>query len=115
MPASEYPKPQPQITTCFYCGLPFICQPQYHGECGWHFPDICNFCFIEISKRRVNVWRDKLQNIYTTINEFRGYNNLYGLVERLGFKDAQEAWEANPIIQGSVNPEDYKVVKEEDL
>ena len=26
---------------------------------------------------------------------------MYGLAERLGFKSAEKAWEANPVIQGS--------------
>ena len=58
------------------------------------------------------LWKDKLQNVYESLEEFKQYDEMYGLIERLGFDNAEEAWEANPMIQGTVYPEDYKVVGE---
>ena len=56
------------------------------------------------------LWKDKLQNVYESLEEFKQYDEMYSLIERLGFDTPEEAWEANPMIEGSVNPEDYKVV-----
>jgi hypothetical protein len=53
-------------------------------------------------------WRDKLQNVYSDFEEFNDYNEIYNLAKRLGFKSAEEAWDANPTIQGSTEPGDYK-------
>src|SRR3972149_5893258 len=58
------------------------------------------------------VWKDKLQNVYDDLEDFKSYDETYGVAKRLGFKSAEEAWEANPKIQGSTNPKDYKVIKE---
>ena len=57
------------------------------------------------------MWTGKLQDQYADFKEFHLYAELYGLHERLGFDTPEAAWEANPTVQGSVNPEDYKVVK----
>lgn len=60
------------------------------------------------------LWKDNLQNVYEgDFETFRSYSDMYSLAERLGFTSAEEAWQANPFIQGSTNPEDYKVVSEE--
>jgi len=56
------------------------------------------------------MWQDRLQNNYSSLAEWLDYSELYGLAERLGYSDAHEAWEDNPMIQGSVHPEDFKVV-----
>ena len=53
----------------------------------------------------------RLQKIYADFAEFEGYDEIYNLAERLGFPDAQEAWEANPVVRGSVNPNDLETVK----
>lgn len=57
-------------------------------------------------------WQCKLQKNYdNSFEQFEGYNETYGIATRLGFKSAQEAWDANPTIQGSTNPSDLRVVK----
>lgn len=66
----------------------------------------------ESNKNKTALWKDRLQNVYLSLEEFKEYDRIYGLVERLGFESTEEAWEANPMIQGSVDPADYKVVKE---
>ena len=58
-------------------------------------------------------WKGPLQSEYSSFEEFKGYSDNYGLAERLGFASAEEAWEANPVVEGSVNPEDYKVAEKE--
>ena len=63
---------------------------------------------------KVANWQDHLQNVYSgNMEEFLDYDAQYRLHERLGFATAQEAWEANPVVQGSTNPADYKVVPED--
>lgn len=54
-------------------------------------------------------WQGKLQRQYANFEEFEGYDSNFNLANRLGFKTAREAWEANPLIQGSVNPSDYSL------
>lgn len=55
-------------------------------------------------------WQDKLQNVYSDFEEFEAFDSTYGLSKRLGFNSAKEAWDANPTVQGSTDPADFKVV-----
>lgn len=63
------------------------------------------------TKSGLTGWRAHLQANYKCFSEFESYSNIYGLHERLGFKTAEEAWDANPLLEGSVNPSDLRVVK----
>jgi hypothetical protein len=58
----------------------------------------------------MRVWKGKLRRQYTSFEEFAAYSEVYGLAERLGFKSAGAAWAANPTVQGSTDPRDYKAV-----
>ena len=60
-------------------------------------------------------WRDRLRNQYLNFEEFRSFSEMYGLHERLDFKTASDAWEKNPLVEGSVNPSDYRTVREHTL
>jgi hypothetical protein len=53
----------------------------------------------------------RLQNNYAGLAEFERYAETYGLHSRLGFKTPRAAWDANPTIQGSVEPSDFRKVK----
>jgi hypothetical protein len=55
-------------------------------------------------------WQGKLQDQYKTADEFVSYSHTYGLHTRLGYATPEEAWEANPTVQGSVNPADFRKV-----
>lgn len=59
-------------------------------------------------------WQERLRKVYNTFEEFEGYCENYSISERLGYNSPQEAWDANPTIQGSVRPEDCRVVLSED-
>jgi hypothetical protein len=61
------------------------------------------------SKKKA-MWKMHLQEVYNNFEEFKSYDSVYGNVKTLGFASAEEAWEANPLVQGSTNPRDYKVV-----
>lgn len=59
----------------------------------------------------MKTWITKLQSNYKSLEEWRDYNQTYGLARKLGFVDALDAWHANPLIGGSTNPEDFGLVK----
>lgn len=56
------------------------------------------------------MWQGKLRSQYKSKGEFNRWNAIYCLASRLGFASADEAWQTNPVIQGSSNPGDYRVV-----
>ncbi len=53
-------------------------------------------------------WRCKLRKNYASFEEFETYDRVYGLASRLGYASASEAWDANPMIQGSTEPSDFR-------
>jgi hypothetical protein len=55
-------------------------------------------------------WKDRLQKVYHNFEEFQSYSQMYGISKRLGFKSDQAVWKKNPIVQGSVNTTDLKIV-----
>jgi hypothetical protein len=57
-------------------------------------------------------WQDKLQNIYSSLEELISYNEIYGICKRLGYEDPAKCWEDNPTIQGSIDPSDLKKVED---
>jgi hypothetical protein len=56
-------------------------------------------------------WRCRLRRNYASFAEFEAYSETYGLHGRLGFKSAEAAWEANPVVEGSVEPSDFRRVR----
>lgn len=56
------------------------------------------------------MWKARLQDNYSSFDEWTAFSQAYGLAERLGYKSDEEAWTANPILQGSTNPADFKVI-----
>lgn len=56
-------------------------------------------------------WQCKLRKNYdNSFEQFEAYNETYNIAERLGFKTALEAWDKNPLIQGSTEPSDLRIV-----
>ena len=62
-------------------------------------------------KSGIEGWQCKLRKNWTSIEELQSADNNYGVLARLGFATAEEAWEANPIVRGSVNARDLEVVQ----
>ena len=60
----------------------------------------------------MKVWKDKLHDVYSSLDEFIGYCDIYDCHTRLGYKTPEDAWAENPLIQGSTDPKDYKKVNE---
>jgi hypothetical protein len=67
---------------------------------------------IALNGSKQAMWKSKLQEVYSNFEEFQSYSEMYGLAERLGFQSAEEAWQANPTVQGSVDPADYGVASD---
>ena len=54
-------------------------------------------------------WQSPLRDNYA---EFERYADTYGLHGRLGYRSPRAAWNANPTVQGSVNPSDFRKVSQ---
>lgn len=54
-------------------------------------------------------WKARLHSIYSNYREFCAYDSMYGIASRLGFSSRKIAWRENPIIEGSVYPEDFSI------
>ncbi len=62
-------------------------------------------------KSGIEGWQCRLRENYdNNFEQFDAYDEVYNLAIRLGFKNAEHAWNVNPIIQGSTNPDDFRVV-----
>lgn len=55
-------------------------------------------------------WRTRLKNNYDSFTEFCRFDVAWGIVNRIGYKSAAAAWAANPVIEGSPNPFDFRKV-----
>jgi len=56
-------------------------------------------------------WTGRLRSNYDNdFEQFKGYDEVYNIAQRLGFDTPEAAWEANPKVYGSVYPEDLHVV-----
>ena len=64
-----------------------------------------------ICKSGAQGWQSRLQENYGSWDNFKSYCRLYNIHRRLGFRSMKAAWGTNPVIQGSVIPEDFCVVK----
>ena len=63
-------------------------------------------------KSGIEGWQGRLHKVYANLGEWIRYSEMYGLHIRLGFHSPQEAWAANPLIQGSVIHTDYCTIEE---
>lgn len=62
---------------------------------------------------REAMWRSALRDKYDDdFGQWLAYSDMYGLAGRLGFATAEEAWEANPTVQGATDPQDFRVAPE---
>ena len=88
-------------------GGEFKIEPEDYKE------DIDKFATAEEKEFLKENWQGRLQKQYENFEEFEQFDEFYGLAEKLGYDSAKEAWEANPVVSGSVNPEDYHKVRED--
>lgn len=59
-------------------------------------------------KSGLSGWRGKLRKQYASFDEFTAYCEIYNNHARLGYKTPEAAWRANPTIEGSALPSDYR-------
>jgi len=59
-------------------------------------------------------WQARLHENYEDFQDFFTYNQTYGLAKRLGYRNAVEVWNANPLICGGINPSDFSLVGEKE-
>ena len=59
-------------------------------------------------------WQDRLRKVYGSHGEFVSYDSIYNIARRIGFDCTEEAWDANPVIQGSTNPKDLRASRPEE-
>jgi len=57
-------------------------------------------------------WRDRLHKVYSSYEEFVAYCDVYNIHNRCGFATPEAAWAADPLVQGSTNPDDLQRVRE---
>lgn len=55
-------------------------------------------------------WRKHLHRNYAHFAEFAAYSGTYNLAARLGYDSPESAWMDDPLIEGSVEPRDFRVV-----
>lgn len=60
----------------------------------------------------MKTWKNRVKEVYADLEELEGYDFLYGIAKRCGFKSAKDLWEKNPMIGGSVDPKDFGIVKD---
>lgn len=58
-------------------------------------------------------WQGKVREVYRSLEELQSYQDLYGIVTRLGYSSSETLWSRNPMIQGGTNPADLRVVKDD--
>lgn len=62
-------------------------------------------------KSGVMGWRTRIKNNYSSFKEFLGYCEFFGIHKTFGFKSAEGLWKKNPVVEGSINPSDFRVYK----
>ena len=67
---------------------------------------------VDTRKKITEKWVARLSEVYSDFDEFAAYDEIYGLSKKLGFDSTEDAWLTNPKISGSVDPEEYKRVRE---
>jgi len=61
-----------------------------------------------ICKSGIKGWKKRLRKNYLSLKDLQLWDEMYGVVARLGYGSAEEAWKDNPMIEGSVNPSDFR-------
>ena len=63
-----------------------------------------------ICKSGITGYQCNLRDSYTDFVEFMAYAEPFNLHKRLGYETELDAWKANPLIQGSTIPSDFRKV-----
>ena len=97
---------------CLSCGTALSAGATECPECGFPFSRRFRERQTEGNAARTAArlakWRGRLRDEYADYDEWCRYSDTYGLAARLGFPSNEAAWEANPMVEGSTNPADYR-------
>ena len=55
------------------------------------------------------LWKMRVRNVYKNFEDLKIYDEMFGIAKRCGFKSAEVLWKENPILHGSVYPEDFGI------
>lgn len=58
----------------------------------------------------MKTWAMRLQENYNSFEEFKAFDGIYNLCEKMYIASPEVAWEKNPVIGGSTNPNDFGIV-----
>ena len=50
---------------------------------------------------------------YVSFEEFKRYCGMFNIHGRLGYKTPESCWRANPMIEGSTDPNDFRKVRKQ--
>lgn len=65
--------------------------------------------------RSAKTWAGRVQDVYSSIEELKVHDAIYGIARRCGFISAQSLWDSNCYIGGSTNPNDFGRATEEEI
>lgn len=65
------------------------------------------------TKSGIKGWQCNLQENYPSLEIFLEYDRNYNVSKRLDYASPEDCWADNPVIQGSVNPQDFCKVEPE--
>lgn len=60
-------------------------------------------------KSGITGWQMRVRKNWTSLEELKGYDETFGIAKRLGYDSAEQLWDHNPVIRGSVNPDDLEL------
>ena len=55
--------------------------------------------------------QQRFKSIYDDYEDFLVFDKMFNIAKRLGYDNQKKLWDDNPIVQGSTNPSDFKIVK----
>jgi hypothetical protein len=59
----------------------------------------------------MRLWKQRVRKVYESLEDLKAWDEIYSICKRLGFSSCEKLWEENPVLCGSVNPEDFAVYK----
>jgi hypothetical protein len=59
----------------------------------------------------MKTWQMFVQQSYSSLEELKTYDEIYGIAKRCEYSSAEALWTANPMIGGSTNPSDFGVIQ----
>jgi hypothetical protein len=63
-----------------------------------------------ICKSGIEGWQARVRDNWENFESLLAASEVYGIAGRLGYESAADLWEDNPIVQGSTEPSDLRIV-----